>query len=160
MKGAPIPRGEPNLPIPRQMDDVPLRVWSGGCDDLALPGIYISEDSDASVFSAIENSDNVVLPMQSNALTPSQAPETSLSVWDGAGVHCEGGRSKIHGLVIETADVDGPMELRSDDEFEGGNEENDARNGSDSDGERLDLFEGVDLSSYGGNLSWVANCVR
>ena len=51
--------------------------------------------------------------------------------------------------LIETADADGPMELRTDDESQGEQEVEDEVNFSDTDDEWLDLFEGIDLSSYG-----------
>ena len=118
----PIARNEPNLPLPRQMASVPLRVWDDVCDGVRMPGSFIRGNSEASVFSSIGNADNIVLPPRKDALP---AP------------------------VIETADGDGPMELRTDDEFQGEKEDNDETNWSDTDDEWLDLFDGIDLSTCG-----------
>ena len=115
------------------MTYVPLRVWADGCDDAAIPGSFIREKYDASVFSSIGDPDNVYLPPRNNALPPSRAPGTSHFVCDDAGGNCEGGISTIHARLIETAEVDGPMELRTEDEFEGEKEDNDDRNGPGSD---------------------------
>ena len=52
--------------------------------------------------------------------------------------------------LIETADADDPMELCSDNESQDDEEEEkDDTNNPDTDDEWLDLFEGIDLSSYG-----------
>ena len=107
----PIAWGEPNLPLPRQMAVVPLRVWSGGPEGVMMHGSIVCGDSD-----------EIALPARNDAV-----PAT----------------------LIETADVDGPMELRTDDESQGGQEGEDDVNFSDTDDEWLDLFEGIDLSSYG-----------